>query len=104
MYNTVILDKPSFDISTVTQHAQYIEGTIYLFIYFIVVIHKCYKIVYINKNKCNINPILDHLMQFCTILGKKERSTNNYPKYIEVENLTPRAINNFKQAIVKSNV
>ena len=43
-------------------------------------------------------------MQFCTILGKRERSTNNYPKYIEVENLTPLAINNFKQAIVKSNV
>ena len=42
-------------------------------------------------------------MQFCTI-GKKERSTKNYPKYIEVEKLTPLAINNFKQAIVKSNV
>ena len=51
-----------------------------------------------------VNPISDHLTQFCTILGKKERSTNNYPKYIEVENLTPLAINNFKQAIVKSNV
>ena len=52
-----------------------------------------------------VNPISDHLMQFCTILGKKERSTNNYPKYIEVENLTPIiAINNFKQAIVKANV
>ena len=43
-------------------------------------------------------------MQFCTIIGKKERSTKNYPKYIEVEKLTPLAINNFKQAIVKSNV
>ena len=42
-------------------------------------------------------------MQFCTIIGKKERSTKNYPKYIEVEKLTPLAINNFKQAIVKSN-
>ena len=51
-----------------------------------------------------VNPISDHLMQFCTILGKKERSINNYPKYIEVEKLTPLAINNFKQAIVKSNV
>ena len=45
-----------------------------------------------------VNPISDHLMQFCTILGKKERSTNNYPKYIEVENLTPLAINNFKHS------
>ena len=51
-----------------------------------------------------VTPISDHLMQFCTIIGKKERSTKNYPKYIEVEKLTPLAINNFKQAIVKSNV
>ena len=48
--------------------------------------------------------ISDHLMQFYTILGKKERSTNNYPKYIEVENHTLLAINYFQQAIVKSNV
>ena len=43
-------------------------------------------------------------MKFCTIIGKKERSSKNYPKYIEVENLSPLAMNNFKQAIVKSNV
>ena len=51
-----------------------------------------------------VTPISDHLMQFCTIIGKKERSTKKYPKYIEVKKLTPLAINNFKQAIVKSNV
>ena len=51
-----------------------------------------------------VTPISDHLMQFCTIVGKKERSSKNYPKYIEVENLSPLAMNNFKQAIVKSNV
>ena len=51
-----------------------------------------------------VTPISDHLMQFCTIIGKKERSSKNYPKYIEVENLSPLAMNNFKQAIVKSNV
>ena len=51
-----------------------------------------------------VTPISNHLLQFCTIIGKKERSTKNYPKYIEVENLTPLAVNNFKQAIVKSNV
>ena len=51
-----------------------------------------------------VTPISDHLMQFCTIIGKKESSTKNYSKYIEVEKLTPLAINNFKQAIVKSNV
>ena len=51
-----------------------------------------------------VTPISDHLMQFCTIIGKKERSTKNYPEYIEVEKLTPLAMNNFKQAIVKSNV
>ena len=49
-------------------------------------------------------PISDHLMQFCTIIGKKERSSKNYQKYIEVENLSPLAMNNFKEAIVKSNV
>ena len=51
-----------------------------------------------------VTPISDHLMQFCAIIGKKERSSKNYPKYIEVENLSPLAMNNFKQAIVKSNV
>ena len=51
-----------------------------------------------------VTPISDHLMQFCTIIGKKERSSKNYPKYIEVENLSPLAMSNFKQAIVKSNV
>ena len=50
-----------------------------------------------------VTPISDHLMQFCTIIGKKERSTKNYPKYIEVEKDSP-AINNFKQARVKSTV
>ena len=39
-------------------------------------------------------------MQLCTIIGKRERSSKNYPKYIEAENLSPLAI----QAIVKSNV
>ena len=43
-------------------------------------------------------------MQFCTIIEKKERSSKNYPKYIEVVNLRPLAMNNFKQAIVKSNI
>ena len=43
-------------------------------------------------------------MQFWTIIRKKERCTKNYPKYIEVENLTLLAIHNFKQAIVKSNL
>ena len=43
-------------------------------------------------------------MQFSTNIRKKERSSKNYPKYIEVENLIPLAMNNFKQAIVKSNV
>ena len=51
-----------------------------------------------------VTPISDHLMQFCTIIGKKERSSKNYPKYIEVENLSPLAMNNLKQAIVKSNI
>ena len=51
-----------------------------------------------------VTPISDHLMQFCTIIGKKERSSKNYPKYIKVENLSPLAMNNFKQAVVKSNV
>ena len=51
-----------------------------------------------------VTTISDHLMQFCTIIVKKERSRKNCPKYIEVEKLTPLAINNFKQAIVKSNV
>ena len=51
-----------------------------------------------------VTPISDHLMQFCTTIGKKERSSKNYPKYIEVENLSPLAMNNFKQAIVKSNI
>ena len=50
-----------------------------------------------------VTPISDHIMQFCTIIGK-ERSSKNYQKYIEVENLSPLAMNNFKQAIAKSNV
>ena len=56
-----------------------------------------------NLSGILVTPISDHLMQFCTIIGKKERS-KKYPKYIEVEKLTHLAINNFNQAIVKSNV
>ena len=52
----------------------------------------------------SVTLISDHLMQFWTIIRKKERSTKKYPKYIEVENLTLLAIHNFKQAIVKSNL
>ena len=51
-----------------------------------------------------VTSISDHLMQFCTFIRKTERSTKKYPKYIEVEKLTPLAINNFKQARVKCNV
>ena len=52
-----------------------------------------------------VTPISDHLMQFCTIIGKKERSSKKYLKYIveKVESLGPLSMNNFKQAIVKSN-
>ena len=45
-----------------------------------------------------VTPISDHLMQFCTIIGKKERASKNYPKYFEDKNLSPLALNNFKQS------
>ena len=48
--------------------------------------------------------ISDQVMTFCTNKGKKQCPTKKYPKYIEVENLTPLTLNNFKQTIVKSNV
>ena len=44
-----------------------------------------------------ITPIPDYLMQCCTIIEKKERSTNS-------RKAAPLATNNFKHAIVKSNV
>ena len=52
-----------------------------------------------------VTPVSDHLIQFCIIKEKQGNPTNNSPKYIEVENLNPRiSINNFRQAILKSNI
>ena len=48
-----------------------------------------------------VAPISDHLIQFRIIKGKQEHLTNNSLKYIEVENLNPLSINNFRQAILK---
>ena len=42
-------------------------------------------------------------MQFCIFKGSYE-TTNNLPKYIEVENMNPKSINNFKSALSKSDV
>ena len=51
-----------------------------------------------------VTPVSDHLIQFCIIKGKQGQPTNNSPKYIEVENLNPLSMNNFRQAILKSNI
>ena len=51
-----------------------------------------------------VTPVSDHLIHFCIIKGKQGQPTNNSPKYIEVENLNPLSINNFRQAILKSNI
>ena len=50
-----------------------------------------------------VTPISDHLMQFCIFKGSYE-TTNNLLKYIEVENMNPKSINNFKSALSKSDV
>ena len=42
-------------------------------------------------------------MQFCIFKGSYE-TTNNLPKYIELENMNPKSINNFKSALYKSDV
>ena len=51
-----------------------------------------------------VTPVSDHLMQFCIVKGRQGRNINNFPKCIEVENINPLAINNFKHAILKSNI
>ena len=50
-----------------------------------------------------VTPISDHLMQFCIFKGIYE-TTINLPNYIEVENMNPKSINNFKSALSKSDV
>ena len=42
--------------------------------------------------------VSDHFMSFCIVEGKIKR-TRDTPKYIEVENITPLSILNFKTAI-----
>ena len=51
-----------------------------------------------------VTPVSDHLMQFCIVKGRQGRNINNFPKCIEVENINPLSINNFKHAILKSNI
>ena len=51
-----------------------------------------------------VTPVSDHLMQFCIVKGRQGRNINNFPKCIEVENINPISINNFKHAILKSNI
>ena len=51
-----------------------------------------------------VTPVSDHLMQFCIVKGRQGRNINNFPKGIEVENINPLSINNFKHAILKSNI
>ena len=43
-------------------------------------------------------------MQFCIIKGRQGRPINNFLKCIEVDNINPLSISNFKHAILKSNV
>ena len=50
-----------------------------------------------------VTPISDHLMKFCIYKGSYE-TTNNLPKYIEVENMNPKSIHNFKSALFKLDV
>ena len=45
-----------------------------------------------------VTPVSDHLMQFCIVKGRQGRNINNFPKCIEVENINPLSINNFKHA------
>ena len=51
-----------------------------------------------------VTPVSDHLMQFCIIKGRQGRPIHNFPKCIEVENINPLSINNFKHAILKSDI
>ena len=51
-----------------------------------------------------VTPVSDHLMQFCIVKGRQGPNINNFPKCIEVENINPLSINNFKHAILKSNI
>ena len=49
-------------------------------------------------------PVSDDLIQFCIIKGRLRHPISNSPKCIEVENLNPLPINNFRHAILKSNI
>ena len=56
-----------------------------------------------NIGKPHISEILthrvsDHFMSFCVVEGKVKRSRDT-PKYIEVENITPLSISNYKAEI-----
>ena len=51
-----------------------------------------------------VTPVSDHLMQFCIFKRRQGRNINNFPKCIEVENINPLSINNFKYATLKSNI
>ena len=51
-----------------------------------------------------VTPVSDHLMQFCIIKERQGRPIINFLKYIEVENINPLSISNFKHGILKSNV
>ena len=61
-----------------------------------------------NIGKPHISGILthhvsDHFMSFCVVEGKVKR-TKDTPKYIEVENITPLSISNFKAEIGSSDL
>ena len=61
-----------------------------------------------NIGKPHISGILthhvsDHFMSFCVVEGKVKR-TKDTPKYIEVENITPLSISNFKAGIGSSDL
>ena len=47
--------------------------------------------------------VSDHFMSFCIVEGKVKR-VKDTPKYIEVENITPLSISNFKGAIGNSDI
>ena len=51
-----------------------------------------------------VTPVSDHLMQFCIIKERQGRPIINFLKCIEVENINPLSISNFKHGILKSNV
>ena len=61
------------------------------------------KVAY-NNSLRRFTPVSDHLMQFCIVKGRQGRNINNFPKCMEVENINPLSINNFKHAILKSNI